>query len=812
MIKHDKRVDSGILYLVPTAGDIAISNCRNKNIPVISVYMPVYNHKDFIKQAIDGVLAQKTDFPVRLVISDDASDDGTAEICRHYYDMYPEKIELIQATRNTKMKIARVLYKRCVQSGSKYVALCEGDDYWTDPLKLQKQFNFMESHPECAGCCHDVSVVDEDGLVLMGSCKERPYFRIVVGDDGFIKEEGLVASEFRTQVPTCSFFFINKVFESMLSRFDITGDIHLIFCTLSLGKFFFIDEKMGSYRQHPGGWTFAPAEVKYMSHLQRYISFLCDDELRRKYIQSIDAGLQNIVRMFSCLSADSVAQMRKRLIEDALESLRIKQNEWKRENKRVAVVGAGKHTEFLFKNTGILNLNIVSVLDEKPSLNSFYGIETRTMEDIDKIDCDVFIISSTLFQETLAQKVRKHIKNSQELFTFYPPDKLDLAAKEMPVYRFENPVQALKVDVKRLIGKHREGLNMGMTFAARLLDIIEAAAGNDLKGNYDIFRYKYEEPAGLSDAQLTVAIDKFSAYFPSLQFSYDILKDAESRELLMQIVAYRIMGHRKIRLPVNWKQFRRAMTEFSGMADYNDNLWVNAGGRFLPLPKLSVTDKDGSFNVFCSLSGAVAEFNLGQYRFQRNGIRIAPEKADIVLDCGACWGEASILFSREVGDGGHVYSFEFMPENIKVFNANVALHEEYSRRITLIPFAVGKACETLYRNNDGPGTKCVGTKGQDFTEEVNAVSIDGFVEKQKISKVDFIKMDIEGSEMGALHGAENVIRKYRPRMALSVYHRIEDFWEIPRFINGLGLGYEFYLGHYTINKEETVLYARSSSR
>jgi hypothetical protein len=72
--------------------------------------------------------------------------------------------------------------------------------------------------------------------------------------------------------------------------------------------------------------------------------------------------------------------------------------------------------------------------------------------------------------------------------------------------------------------------------------------------------------------------------------------------------------------------------------------------------------------------------------------------------------------------------------------------------------------------------------------------------------VDFIKMDIEGAEMQALRGAEESIRRFRPKMAITVYHSLEDFWEIPKWIAQLGLGYRFYLRHFTIHQEETVLF------
>jgi hypothetical protein len=86
-------------------------------------------------------------------------------------------------------------------------------------------------------------------------------------------------------------------------------------------------------------------------------------------------------------------------------------------------------------------------------------------------------------------------------------------------------------------------------------------------------------------------------------------------------------------------------------------------------------------------------------------------------------------------------------------------------------------------------------------------TIDSIVAANNVPRIDFIKMDIEGSELGALNGAEAAIRRWRPKLAISLYHRPEDFFSIPLWIDGLALGYKLYLDHYTIHSEETVLYA-----
>lgn len=132
---------------------------------MVSIRCITYNHEKFIKDALEGFLMQKTDFPFEILIHDDASTDRTEEIIRDYQVNYPELIRAVYQTENQYSKglnyWPRNLYR---MARGKYIALCEGDDYWTDPLKLQKQVDFLEAHPECSICCHKVLINNMNGL------------------------------------------------------------------------------------------------------------------------------------------------------------------------------------------------------------------------------------------------------------------------------------------------------------------------------------------------------------------------------------------------------------------------------------------------------------------------------------------------------------------------------------------------------------------------------------------------------------------------------------------------------------------------
>lgn len=113
---------------------------------IVSVCMITYNHAPFIADAIQGIVCQKTNFPIELVIGEDCSTDNTRKIIEQYQKDYPNIIRLLPNSEN--LGVMKNFYRTLNACNGKYIALCEGDDYWTDPLKLQKQVDFLESHPD----------------------------------------------------------------------------------------------------------------------------------------------------------------------------------------------------------------------------------------------------------------------------------------------------------------------------------------------------------------------------------------------------------------------------------------------------------------------------------------------------------------------------------------------------------------------------------------------------------------------------------------------------------------------------------------
>lgn len=217
--------------------------------PLVSICCITYNHAQYIRQCLDGFLMQKTDFPVEILIHDDASTDGTQDIIREYEQKYPELIKPIYQAENQYSKGVKIsLTYNWPRAKGKYIATCEGDDYWTDPYKLQKQVDFLESHPDYVMCSHRFNQYIEDKNLL-----EEDQDKEFKGADYDLKN--LIGGKWLTQ--TLTVMFRRSALD--LQRFDSYGmsmDIILLYELLRNGKGYCLPDIMAVYRYHRGGtWS-----------------------------------------------------------------------------------------------------------------------------------------------------------------------------------------------------------------------------------------------------------------------------------------------------------------------------------------------------------------------------------------------------------------------------------------------------------------------------------------------------------------------------------------------------------------------------
>lgn len=140
------------------------NQAQENSTPLVSVHMITYNHERYISRAIEGVLMQKTNFIIELIIGEDFSKDSTRSICEKFAKQFPEIIQLLPSIQNLGMEANSIRTLKACKS--KYVATCEGDDFWTDPYKLQKQVDFLETNSEYAMVSTDIYLVDKEDNYL----------------------------------------------------------------------------------------------------------------------------------------------------------------------------------------------------------------------------------------------------------------------------------------------------------------------------------------------------------------------------------------------------------------------------------------------------------------------------------------------------------------------------------------------------------------------------------------------------------------------------------------------------------------------
>ena len=218
---------------------------------IVTIRCITYNHEPYIRQAIEGFVMQKTDFRFEAIVHDDASTDKTAEIIKEYAEKYPDIIKPIYETENQYSKHDGSL-RRIMNNATrgKYVAFCEGDDYWTDPLKLQKQVDFLESHPDYSMCFHNAMVHYENGNTenhLFAKLENREYQVEETVENWIVPTASILL---RSSILSSSYY--KRVGES---KKLVVGDNPLIRCCGMSGKIYGFKDVMGVYRKQPGGWT-----------------------------------------------------------------------------------------------------------------------------------------------------------------------------------------------------------------------------------------------------------------------------------------------------------------------------------------------------------------------------------------------------------------------------------------------------------------------------------------------------------------------------------------------------------------------------
>lgn len=249
--------------------------------PTVIVHCLAYNHAPYIRQCLEGFVMQQTSFPFYAVVHDDASTDGTADIIREYAEQYPDIIHPILETENQWRKgggvLGKVMDEACKEAT--YLAYCEGDDYWTDPLKLQKQVDFLEAHPDFSICYHDVAILDN-------AAGEFDYSNAI--NDGIPEESSIIELADHNYIHTPSVMYrYSPIVTEKLQQMgaSIVKDYARNLFYAELGKIKRLPESMAVYRYGVGVWTGNPTmdsrrPVFWLIALSKLIPLIDDNDIR----------------------------------------------------------------------------------------------------------------------------------------------------------------------------------------------------------------------------------------------------------------------------------------------------------------------------------------------------------------------------------------------------------------------------------------------------------------------------------------------------------------------------------------------------
>lgn len=267
-----------------------IKTIRKEQPLMVTIRCITYNHEPYIRQCLEGFVMQKTNFRFEAIVHDDASTDGTADIIREYAEKYPDIIKPIYETENQYSKqdgsLRRIMD---AHTHGKYVAVCEGDDYWIDPLKLQKQVDFLEENPEYGMCFHNA-------FVYYVQQQKTKLFNHFVDDCDLSMHDAI----HHWYVPTASILVKKEFyyFPKWLARI-YCGDYPLIIYACHMGKIRCLHDIMSVYRINTVGTSFsAQIRQKIIFTSEQKISLLksFDEGTQLKYHAVIESKIEEFQR------------------------------------------------------------------------------------------------------------------------------------------------------------------------------------------------------------------------------------------------------------------------------------------------------------------------------------------------------------------------------------------------------------------------------------------------------------------------------------------------------------------------------------
>ncbi len=346
--------------------------------------------------------------------------------------------------------------------------------------------------------------------------------------------------------------------------------------------------------------------------------------------------------------------------------------------------------------------------------------------------------------------------------------------------------------------------------AQEFLDEIIAAFYDHLivreDDNYDLIRFPAENKDQFRSEDHRLFMQYFLKNYRGFYDSYALLCNDSSRNLFRNLILYKLLGHQHVRIkPGSFSEYKRQIEEMKnyemGVSEFKARFSSYDLMHFRDIPfrgcKLSLE------SLYTNLAYSLLK---DMYSYHEGSVNIAVESGDVVVEGGTCIGENTVKFAVMGGPKGHVYSFDPLSLHLDIARYNLR-QNGVEDQVTLLEYGMSDHVHEVSAQKDQDREISPAFSIQDGDEDIPLTTIDHVVDQESLKKVDFVKMDIEGAELAALRGAAETIKKHRPKLAISLYHKIEDFIAIPQYLQSLCSSYDFYLDHYTIFASETVLFA-----
>lgn len=371
----------------------------------ITILCTTYNHKKYIRRALDGFIGQKSDIPFEILIHDDASIDGTSDIVREYAMKYPMIIKAFVAKNNiyyhpNRPRVRNALIKQF--ASGKYIAFCEGDDFWIDDEKLQRQWDILEKYSECDMCACWGCTFTEDGKNEISQIRPKQQ-------NGILSVDEVILGGGQYLVSAGLFYRKSMIEDEMNFQKESNLDYMMQIRGALRGGIYYLDRKMAAYRRNANGsWTervlYNPEQLKKQWQLETNMLKVLDEETDGKYHNTIVERLKSY-RTF----LEQLNEKREEIVERISDS------------KKVYLWGMGRRGidfEKFCELEGIELCGVCDISNDRVGSKSGCGNNICSTEDV-LGDAEVILASNSFAYEDLKKSsFTGEIVNLQEYMPY----------------------------------------------------------------------------------------------------------------------------------------------------------------------------------------------------------------------------------------------------------------------------------------------------------------------------------------------------------------------------------------------------------